>query len=226
MAPADRTVLARLAAEAVGTFAIVFVVVLVSAKAPGDLQAVALASGLAVAAMASATMAVSGAHLNPAVTVAMWIARRIPGPEAMAYILAQLAAGGAGALAARLVAPEAAGLPALAPEVPPLAGLVVEAVLTFLLVFVIFGTAVDARSDRRLAGVAIGFAVAMGVFAGAGLTGAAMNPARWFGPALVLRHWSDAFVWTLGPLLGAVAAAGLWRLLLLPKAGARAMEPK
>lgn len=222
---ADRTVLARLAAEGVGTFAVVFTVVLVAAKADGELVALAVASGLAVAAMASATMAVSGAHLNPAVTVALWVARRIPGPEAAAYILAQLAAGGAGALVARLVAPEAAGLPALAPGVSPLAGVVVEAVLTFLLVFVIFGTAVDSRSDRRVAGLAIGLAVAMGVFAGAGMTGAAMNPARWFGPALVLRHWSDAFVWTLGPLLGAVAAAAVWRLLLLPRDAARATGP-
>ncbi|MFO1532507.1 MAG: MIP/aquaporin family protein [Thermoplasmatota archaeon] len=226
MAFMDRTLNAKLAAEAVGTFTLVYVGVMVlTVGADSGLVGAALAHGLAIAVMASATMTISGGHLNPAVTVGVWAARRIPGSEAISYILAQLGGGALGALLARFSLPEGLyvnqGLPGVDASITPLTAIVIEAVLTFFLVFVVFGTGVDARFGARVGGLAIGIAVTMDILAGGHLTGAAMNPARWFGPALVTKDWTNALVYVVGPLLGAVLASGLWTSLLLPVAGRR-----
>ena len=225
MALLDRTVGAKLAAEFTGTFALLFVGVMVlTVGASAGLVGAALAHGLTIAVMVSATMVISGAHFNPAVTVAVWAARRMPGGEAISYILVQLAGASAGALMAKLCLPAgfsvATGLPALT-SVTPAVAILLEAVLTFFLVFVVFGTGVDARFGGRLGGLAIGLAVSVGVFAGGPLTGAAMNPARWFGAALVANQWANGLVWVVGPLFGAVLASALWTYVLLPRAAAR-----
>jgi glycerol uptake facilitator-like aquaporin len=85
----------------------------------------------------------------------------------------------------------------------------------------VFGTAVDPRAPRTIAGLGIGLAVAAGIFAAGPLTGAAMNPARWFGPAVVSGEYADAIVWIAGPLVGAAIVAVIWRLLFLPEADAQ-----
>ena len=230
MAFVDRTIGAKLAAEFVGTFALLFVGVMVlTVGASSGLVGAALAHGLAIGVMASATMLISGAHFNPAVTVAVWAGRRMPGVEAMAYILTQLAGASSGALLAKWCMPTmlAPGMQPFSNGIPTLGGvsvgsaILIEAILTFFLVFVVFGTGVDARFGGRLGGLAIGFAVSIGVFAGGPLTGAAMNPARWFGAALVGNQWANALVWVVGPLFGAVAASALWTYVLLPRAAAR-----
>jgi MIP family channel proteins len=216
---------AALVAEAVGTF-LFFVVgagsVILAAHAgangPG-LVGIAFAHGLALAVMVSAFGAISGGHFNPAVTVAVRLAGRIEWTHAAAYVVAQLVGAAAAGYLLLAVMPEAAskasfvGTPTLDPAISIAAGIAIEAVLTLLLVLTVFGTAIDARAPR-LGGMAIGLAVAADVLMGGPLTGAAMNPARWFGPALASGHWDNWFVWWVGPLIGAIVAAVIYRYAL------------
>ncbi|HEX2222214.1 MAG TPA: aquaporin [Candidatus Limnocylindria bacterium] len=221
--------LARLVAEGVGTFLFFFVgmgsVVLndhVPDAGPG-LIGVAFAHGLVLAVLVSALGAVSGAHLNPAVTFGVWLARRIEPFTAAAYVAVQLVAAVAAGLALRAIFPEsswepsAIATPALGEGIGPLAGITVEAVLTVVLLLAVFGTAIDRRAPR-IGGMAIGLAVAADILMGGPLTGAAMNPARWFGPAVASGTFADAAVWIVGPLLGAGVAAAIYRLALEERA--------
>lgn len=201
----------RLTAEFIGTFALIFIGAGAIISGAG-LIGVALAHGLAIAIMITAFGRVSGGHFNPAVTIGVWATRRIASLDAAAYIVVQLLAGIAGALAL-LMFPEtlrdvANGVPALS-GVDFMQGVAIEVVLTFFLVTVIFGTAVDRRAPQ-VGGFAIGLTITMDIFAGGRLTGAAMNPARAFGPALVNGAWDDHLVWWIGPIIGAVLAALLY----------------
>lgn len=216
---------AALVAEAVGTFLFFFVgagsVILAAhsgANGPG-LVGIALAHGLALAVLVSALGAVSGAHFNPAVTVAVRLAGGIEWTHAAAYVVAQLLGAAAAGLLLNSVMPTDAatasflGTPVLDPAISVGAGIAIEAVLTVVLVLAVFGTAVDRRAPR-LGGMAIGLAVAADILMGGPLTGAAMNPARWFGPALASGHWDNWYVWWIGPLIGAIVAAVLYRYVL------------
>ncbi|MDX2007616.1 MAG: aquaporin [Meiothermus sp.] len=198
------------AAEFLGTFALLFAVV--GAIAGGvDRVGVILLNGLVIAAMIAALGAASGAHFNPAVTLAMLLTGRIAPSNALCYAAAQLAGAAAGVgLLTLLLGPERLarvnfGAPALGGGVSPWAGVGLEAALTFLLVFVIFATAVHLKNPAA-AGY-IGAAVALGVAAGAGLTGGAMNPARSFGSALWGGGLAEHWVYWVGPLAGGVLAA-------------------
>jgi MIP family channel proteins len=213
---------AALVAEAIGTFLFFFVgagsVVLTAEAGPGGpgLVGVALAHGLALAVMVSAFGAISGGHFNPAVTVAVRLAGRIEWSHAAMYVVAQLIGAVGAGFALAWVLPESLadrtslGTPALGAGIGVVEGIAIEAVLTLLLVLVVFGTAVDARAPR-LGGMAIGLAVAADVLMGGPLTGAAMNPARWFGPAVAAGAYEDWYVWWVGPLIGAIVAAVLYR---------------
>jgi glycerol uptake facilitator-like aquaporin len=112
---------------------------------------------------------------------------------------------------------ESVGIPRLFNGVTPIAGMVIEAVLTVVLLMAVFGTAVDPRAPK-VGGLAIGLAVAGDILMGGALTGAAMNPARWFGPAAVTWNWDNSYVWIVGPLVGAGIAALLYRYFFLPEA--------
>jgi MIP family channel proteins len=227
----DRHAVAPVVAEVVGTFLFFFVgigaigAMSFGSTAPVDpaagLLVAALAHGVALAVLVSALGAVSGAHFNPAVTFGVWVAGQIPGRRAAAYVLAQLIGGILAALAVRMIFPSdsfaSLGTPALAAGISPLAGIVIETVLTALLLIAVFGTALDPRAPK-IGGLAIGFAVAADILMGGPLTGAAMNPARWFGPAAVTWVWDNSYVWIVGPLLGAAIAALLYRYLFLPEA--------
>jgi len=218
---------APLTAEAVGTFLFFFVgagaVVLGDYPAPGSggggLVGVALAHGLVLAVLVSSLGAVSGAHFNPAVTFGIWIVGRIETGRAIAYVVAQLAGALIAGLALRAIfaesvwAPSSIGTPALGPEIGVAAGIAVEAVLTVVLLFAVLGTAVDPRAPK-IGGLAIGLAVAADILVGGPLTGAAMNPARWFGPAIASGHLDNWYVWIAGPLIGAAVAAALYRGVL------------
>jgi len=217
-----------LVAEAVGTFCFFFVgagAVVVDGLSGGavGLVGIALAHGLGLAVMVSALGAVSGAHFNPAVTVGVWIAGKIDPLRGSLYVAAQLVGGLAAGLALRGLLPESAwgpsaiGTPALGSGISPLAGIGLEAVLTLVLVLAVFGTLVDARAPR-LGGMAIGLAVAADILMGGPLTGAAMNPARWFGPAVASGQLADWYVWWIGPLIGAAAAALIYRFALAGEA--------
>jgi MIP family channel proteins len=189
---------------------------------PGaGLIAVALAHGIVLAVLVSALGAVSGGHFNPAVTFGVWIAGQIPGRRALAYVLAQLIGGILAALAVSIVIPTSIsptlGTPALGTGIDPLGGILVEAVLTVVLLVAVFGTALDPRAPK-IGGIAIGFAVGADILMGGPLTGGAMNPARWFGPAAVTGLWDNSYVWVIGPLIGAAIAALAYRFLFLPEA--------
>ena len=221
MAPRTTSVLI---AEAVGTFLFFFVgmgaVVLGShtGDGSGGLIGVAFALGLALAVMVSALGAVSGGHFNPAVTFGVWITGRIEPARAGLYVIAQLVGAVLAALAVRFVFPEsswepvALGTPALGEGTDVAQGIVIEAILTMALLVAVIGTAVDPRAPK-IGGLAIGLAVAADILMGGPLTGAAMNPARWFGPAVVSGTYADWYVWWIGPLVGAAVIALVYRFV-------------
>lgn len=224
-------VLRPFVAEAVGTFYLCFIgagSICVNAHlgAPGyGLLGIALAHGLALSIGVSATMAVSGGHLNPAVSIAMFFTGRLGVRSLVAYVMAQLTgAVVAGALLrwmfpAYIGAEPYLGVPGLGKDMGPGMAVGIEAILTFLLLFSIFGTAVDPRAPR-IAGFGIGLTVGFDILVGGPLTGAAMNPARHLGIALVagrLDHW---WIYWVGPVLGALGGAFLYdRVILAPPRG-------
>jgi MIP family channel proteins len=208
----------KLLAEFIGTFALIFIGVLAITavnivKAPdglANLASIGLAHGLTIAVMAASLGAVSGGHFNPAVTVAFLSVGRMSLVDGALYIVAQLAgASAAGFLIAGLfdATAVAAGTPALAPQVSIGAGIAIEAVTTFLLVNSIFGSAVDDRAPKNIFPLIIGLTVTLDIMATGPLTGAAMNPARTFGPALASGMWANHIVYWVGPIIGAVVAA-------------------
>ncbi|HWE01907.1 MAG TPA: MIP family channel protein [Tepidisphaeraceae bacterium] len=216
------------ASEFVGTFLLIFIGVgsisSVSIAGSGGLLAIALAFGLAVAVIVAAIGHVSGAHINPAVTTALFVSGKIKLPDAILYVLSQLAAAVVAALALRaLLGPQAAaaGVTHLN-HISALQGVVIEAVLTFFLVFVIFGTAVDMRA-QKLPSLFIGLIIVIDIVVGGPFTGASMNPARSFGPALVSGMWQDHWIYWVGPIFGGAAAAMFYTALFLPRGAAEAM---
>lgn len=227
----EHTLGQRAGAEFVATFTLVFVAVGTILSLQADLLAVAIAQGIAIGTMVAAVGGISGAHINPAVTVGLLLTQRMEAATAGIYVAAQVAGATVGALLLKLVLPKAIhgglGTPVLGVGevaggtwvVSPSQGIVVEGILTFVLVFVVFGTLVDERSPfRSVAPLAIGATVTLDVLMGGPISGAAMNPARWFGPALVSGTWSNALVWLAGPLTGgAIAAIAYDGLILRPR---------
>lgn len=218
-----------LAAEFIGVAVFVFIgagSVVANAMTTGALGplGIALAHGLAMGLIVSATLSISGGHMNPAVTFGLWIARKIDGRNAVLYVIAQLlgAVVGAALLLAVFPGPSVRavsyGTPLLSAITTFWHGVFLEAVLTFLLVSAVFGTIVS-RQAPKIAGWGVGIAILVDVLVGGHATGAAMNPARAFGPAIVSWTWSGQVVYWLGPLLGALVAALVWTRLLLPKDG-------
>ncbi len=205
----------RLIAEFVGTFALIAVGVGYLVTQPdGGVVGAALAHGLAIGVMVVAVGHVSGGHFNPAVSFALTLVRKLPPVEMAAYWAAQLAGATAGAFVIKSLYPGEidAGLPALGKGVSVGAAIGIEAVLTFLLVWVIFGVAVDrdnayVPAAGPVAGLAIGLVITADIFMGGAMTGAAMNPARALGPEIANGSFTDAVVWWVGPLLGAAVAA-------------------
>lgn len=183
------------------------------------LIAIALAHGLAITLLVSATANVSGGHINPAVTFGALLTGKINLNKAIMYVVAQLVGATVGAFLLKVVIPAAAqgnlGSHGLGSNVTVGGGLVAEIVLTFALVFVVFATAVDPKGLGHLAPVAIGLTVLVDHLAGVPLTGASMNPARSFGPALVAGVWDNHWVYWLGPLVGGALAALLYESIFL-----------
>jgi aquaporin Z len=207
----------RAVAEFVGTFALIFVGA--GSAIYGSVLDSALANGLVIAVMVSAVGLISGGHFNPAVTLAFVVTRRMATSLALLYWLVQLGGAVLAALLLRWVLPPNPthlGAPALHSALDAGQGIAIEAVLTFFLVWVIFATAVDPRGTfKQIAGLAIGLTITMDALMAGGLTGAAMNPARAFGPQLVGNTWANCWVWYVGPACGAVIAAVLYDLLYI-----------
>jgi MIP family channel proteins len=222
----------KLVAEFIGTFALIFFGAgsicadqyLRSSGGIG-LLAIALAHGLAIALMVSAFGHISGGHFNPAVTIGIWVTKRINTMEALLYWAAQLLGGTVAAFILRATIPDdtwravALGTPELARDFPVWAGMSLEAVATFFLVLVVFATAVDERGAfKAISGFGIGLTITMGILTVGPLTGAALNPARAFGPALAANHWAHHGIYWIGPLAGGFVAGLLYDSLYLKKA--------
>jgi MIP family channel proteins len=213
--------LPALVAEAIGTFLFFFIAAGAALVATGDpaatLLIVALAHGVVLAVLVSSFGAVSGGHFNPAVTLGLWIAGQIEVVKGLGYIVAQLLGGAAAGFAlAWFFGDVGPAVPALGEGIDVIEGIALEAIMTTVLLFAVFGTAVDARGPK-IGGLAIGLAVAADILLGGTLTGAAMNPARWFGPAVAAGAFDNWFVWWIGPFLGAIVVAVLYRALFAPR---------
>lgn len=219
-------------AEFVGTFALIFIgagsiVAVASALGGvdgGGLAAIALAHGLAIATMVSAVGHVSGGHFNPAVTIGAFVTGKITLQDAAVYVGVQLAGATAAAGVLRAALPESLwdpvnlGTPGVSTALGISSGqaVLIEAVLTFFLVWVVFATAVDGDGAfAKVAGLPIGFVILMDILMGGPMTGAAMNPARTFGPALVGGFWDDHWVYWIGPVAGGIVAAVAYDLVVL-----------
>ena len=211
-------------AEFIGTFTLVFIgagsICLNAAKGGVGLVGIALAHGLAIAVMASATGHISGGHFNPAVTLGAWVGKKINSIDVPGYIIAQLTGATLGAFIlkslypALVTAPTLLGTPTLDPAFTMGQGILIEAILTFILVFVIFGSAIDSKGPK-IGGLAIGFTITLDILMGGPITGAAMNPARAFGPALATQFWTNQSLYWIGPILGGIAAGFLYSRIFL-----------
>ena len=207
-------------AELIGTFAFFFIgagSIVADSYTHGavGLLGIALANGLMLAIMVSVFGAVSGGHFNPAVTVGAWVAGKVDRSTVYLYVAAQLIGACLAGFLLRGLFPDAAsqavhlGAPALSVGVSPLAGLVLESVLTFFLMLAYLGTAMDAMAPK-IAGFGIGLTVAVDILVGGPITGAAMNPARAFGTALTAGFWEYHWLYWIGPVSGAALASWIY----------------
>jgi MIP family channel proteins len=238
-------------AEFIGTFALVFFVttVVILFTSPGgstfnDFAVIGLVHAFVLFMLVHSIGSVSGAHVNPAVTVALAALRKIRPNDALIYILLQLSGGVAGALTTKFIlsdrvaeqgaaaagAPTAAGSPEVGtPQISDTLlggtaqGAVLEGIGAFFLVWAIVSVAVNPRAARDWAGLVIGGTLGLIVMVGGPLTGGSFNPARFFGPALVSGHWDDWWLYIVGPGVGAVLAAFIyWNLFVEGRFGAAA----
>jgi aquaporin TIP len=213
----DQDLARRAVAEFIGTFTLIFIGGGAGIVSGHDIVAVGLANGLAIGIMVSNLGHISGGHFNPAITLGFLSTRRITGTIAGVYMVAQFT----GALFAALIlrgffhkavifATPHAGVFGGGK------GFVLEAILTFFLVWAVWATAVDPRGAfKAIAGLAIGLTITIDVFVGGPLTGAAMNPARAFGPEVVSGMWGEGWIYYVGPAVGALVAAFLYEYLYL-----------
>ncbi len=210
--------IAKPIAEMVGTFALVFMgcgAIIVNQSTEGALGhgGICAVFGLVVMVMIYATGHISGAHFNPAVTIAFASAGRFPWNEVPGYIVSQCAAAilAANSLWWCLDAPELLGT--TVPAGSWLQSFVLEVILTFFLMFVIIAVATDSRAQGPHAGLAIGSTVAMCALMGGPISGASMNPARTLGPALVAGEWTGFWIYVSAPVIGAVIAAMVYQYI-------------
>ena len=179
---------------------------------------VAAAFGLVVFIIIQSLGETSGAHVNPAVTVAFWAMGRFPGRRVLPYVLAQLAGAVLGSWLVLGVAEPGSNLGATLPAHGPWQALGIETFLTFWLVLVIFRVTSGAKEAGMMAGLAISATVALAALVAGPLTGASMNPARSFAPALLSGNWTAWWVYVVGPLAGALLAVAVDRGLQLRRA--------
>jgi MIP family channel proteins len=210
-------------AEFIGTFALVFVgagsVVVQGLNGSPGLVGIGLAHGIILLSMIYSLAAVSGAHFNPAITVTMLASRRIEAAKALGYVVSQLLGASAAGFALLLLFPAAtsAQIYGFPQEVPMVFGIAIEAILTFFLVLAVYGTAVSKKAPQGVFGLAIGGTILADIMMGGSLTGAAMNPARAFGPALASGMLSNQLIYWIGPIVGALVAGFVCEYLFMEK---------
>ena len=221
-------------AEFLGTFTLCFVgqgaICAQQMIGASGLLSIAVAHGLALAVMISALGAISGAHFNPAVSFGFFMTGRQSARSMFSYWAAQILGAVVASFLLRAVYPTSIwepvhlGAPSVHASIPLFGAFVAEFVATFFLVAAVWGTAVDERHPP-IGGFGIGLAVTMGILAIGPATGAALNPARAIGPALVSNSWGAHWVYWVGPLLGAGAAAMLYDRYMMPGRGSRGRKP-
>ena len=224
-------------AEFIGAFTLIFIgggagiAVGLYSPSGGNLVAVALANGLAIGIMVTNLGHISGGHFNPAITVGFLMTRRIGPSLAGVYVGAQLL----GAAVAAFILRELTSLAELRggagsipiPHTTDGKAVIFEFILTFFLVWAVWATAVDPRGAfKAIAGLAIGLTITIDVLMGGPFTGAAMNPARAFGPELAGKLWTGWWIYWIGPMAGAILAAGVYELLYLNPAQSSVAEPQ
>ncbi len=214
-------------AELIGTFGLVFcgtgaiVINEVSGGAVGHLG-IAITFGLIVTTMIYSIGDVSGAHINPAVTVAFAVAGKLPVKEILPYAIAQFAGAVLASGALRLLFPEAKTLGETLPAGTAVQSFLLEVILTFFLMFVIINVVTGPKENGALAGIAIGMTVLLEALFAGPICGASMNPARSLGPALVNGTWQHLWIYVLAPVTGAVVSIGAWRMIRIPVSESKA----
>lgn len=209
-------------AELVGTFTLVFVgtsAIMVNELSGGaaGLIGIAAAFGLAAAVMIYSVGHISGAHINPAVTIGFWAAGRFPTGRVAPYIAAQIVGGIAASALAVTLFGKVANLGATLPSGDIMQSFGLEIVLTFFLVFVIISVVTGAKELGVMAGLIIGGTIAMDIFFGGPVSGASMNPARSIGPALVSGNMTALWIYLAGPVIGALVAVGVFKAVVEEK---------
>jgi MIP family channel proteins len=205
----------RFVSEAIGTFLLVLIgsgAVMVNAWASGGLgvTGIALAFAFAVTAVIYALGHISGAHINPAVTIGFWSARRFPARDVIPYIVAQCVGAAAASAALRAILGPVGHLGATLPAIVVASAFAIEWLLSFALMLVIMAATTDDRVAPGVGAIAIGLTVGFCALTGGPLTGASMNPARSFGPALVGGLWQAHWVYWIAPITAMMAAAQLY----------------
>lgn len=222
----------RFAAEFVGTFCLVFAgtgAIVANEISGGAVShvGIALTFGLIVLAMIYAVGDVSGAHLNPAVTIGFFAARRFAGGQVVPYILSQCGGGLLASLAVwAIFAPPSGRLGGTAPTGSALQSFALEFILTWMLMFVILGVSTGAKEKGAMAGIAVGSLIALEALFGGPISGASMNPARSLAPAVVSMRLGDLWIYLLAPTLGALAAVGTCRCVYGPGSPLRKPVPE
>lgn len=229
---------AAYAAELIGTFLLVFFIcgfLSVAHVAGFDLAGLALTHAFALMVLVYALGGTSGAHFNPAVTTALWSIKKISTPNAVVYVICQLIGGVLGALVVLLLFNDVGnvtnyGAATINGKVlqngSVWLGLLAEGLGTFMLMWAIMGVAVNPRGEAALAGLAIGGALGVAVMIFGPATGAGLNPARWLGPAVASGVYTDGWLYVVGPILGAVLAALVYRAVVLKERGLIGQAPK
>jgi MIP family channel proteins len=191
---------------------------------PARLIVIAMGHGFAIAVLVWAIAHISGGHINPAVTIAAFVVGKIKLAKAGLYVIAQLSGAVCGAFLLKAVIPDTQegglGAHALSPAMQDesaVLGFLVEVVLTFFLVFVVFAVAMDKRGPGNMAPFAIGMVVMLDHFIGVPLTGASMNPARTLGPAWAADQWADHWIYWAGPIVGGIIAAVVYQVVFAQK---------
>ncbi len=206
-----------LIAESIGTFFLVFAgtgAIIVDAMTHALTHVgVSLTFGLVVAALVYALAHISGAHFNPAVTIGFWTAGEFPGVRVPGYVMAQIVGAIAASSVLRIMFGHIAFLGATLPNGSVSTSFWLELLMTFLLVFVILGSAVHGRATKNFAGIAIGSTIALDALFGGPISGASMNPARSLGPALVAGVWQSQWVYLVAPIAGALIAVISYKLI-------------
>lgn len=205
-------------AEVIGTFALVFCgtgAIIINQESGGAVThvGIAITFGLIVSAMIYAVGDISGAHLNPAVTIAFYVAKVFPAKEIVPYIISQGLGAFLASISLKFLFPANATLGSTLPTGSPMQSFVLELILTFLLMFVIVHIAKGSKEQGMFAGIAIGSMVLLEAMFAGPICGASMNPIRSISPAITSGHIEHLWVYIVAPILGAVLAVLAWMLL-------------